>query len=281
MLEVTDAVVDAWSADRVAIRISPIGAFNGTEDPEGADAGLFVAGELGRRGLAFLHLSEPDWAGGPELGDDYRRALREAHPGPIVGAGSYDLAKAERLLEAGLIDAAAFVPESSHMRSRLISFSSRLVLLNSLFSLTNPITDTLAFRTCASSFRVIASRFSGVGFDVTTGRSSIVTATVQPACWAAAIDAESRTSAKNFINRISQGFRVHYFANTCEKSANALNSNALPLGSRKNIVACSPTSPANRIFGSITKSVPRDRSRSARSLHSSIGSTIPKCGTGT
>ena len=108
MLEVTDAVVDAWSADRVAIRISPIGAFNGTEDPEGADAGLFVAGELGRRGLAFLHLSEPDWAGGPELEDDYRRALREAHPGPIVGAGSYDLAKAERLLEAGLIDAAAF-----------------------------------------------------------------------------------------------------------------------------------------------------------------------------
>ena len=82
MLEVTDAVVDAWSADRVAIRISPIGSFNGTEDPEGAEAGLYVAGELGRRDLAFLHLSEPDWAGGPELDDDYRRALRAAHPGP-------------------------------------------------------------------------------------------------------------------------------------------------------------------------------------------------------
>ena len=108
MLEVTDAVVDAWSADRVAIRISPIGAFNGTEDPDGAEAGLHVAGELGRRGLAFLHLSEPDWAGGPVLDDDYRRALREAHPGPIVGAGGYDLAKAERLLDAGLVDAAAF-----------------------------------------------------------------------------------------------------------------------------------------------------------------------------
>ena len=108
MLEVTDAVVGAWSADRVAIRISPIGSFNGTEDPEGAEAGLYVAGELGRRDLAFLHLSEPDWAGGPELDDDYRRALRAAHPGPIVGAGNYDLAKAERLLEAGLIDAAAF-----------------------------------------------------------------------------------------------------------------------------------------------------------------------------
>ena len=108
VLEVTDAVIDAWSPDRVAVRISPIGAFNGTEDPEGPKAGLYVAEELGRRNLAFLHLSEPDWAGGPVLDDDYRRALREAHPGPIVGAGNYDLTKAERLLDAGLIDAAAF-----------------------------------------------------------------------------------------------------------------------------------------------------------------------------
>ena len=108
MLEVTDAVIGAWSSDRVAVRISPIGSFNGTEDPAGAEAGLYVARELGRRDLAFLHLSEPDWAGGPALDDDYRRALREAHPRPIVGAGSYDLAKAERLLDAGLIDAAAF-----------------------------------------------------------------------------------------------------------------------------------------------------------------------------
>ncbi|EON25470.1 2,4-dienoyl-CoA reductase [Nocardioides sp. CF8] len=108
MLEVTDAVVGAWSADRVGIRISPIGSFNGTTDPSGAEAGLYVAGELAQRNLAFLHLSEPDWAGGPELSDDYRRSLRDAHPGVIVGAGNYDAAKATRLLSEGLIDAAAF-----------------------------------------------------------------------------------------------------------------------------------------------------------------------------
>ena len=86
----------------------PVGSFNGTTDPEGAEAGLHVARELGARGLAFLHLSEPDWAGGQVLDEDYRRALREAHPGPIVGAGNYDRDKAERLLRAGLVDAAAF-----------------------------------------------------------------------------------------------------------------------------------------------------------------------------
>jgi len=108
MLEVVDAVAGAWSSDRVGIRISPIGSFNGTEDPAGAESGLYVASELGRRDLAFLHLSEPDWAGGPSLDDDYRVGLRQAFPGPIVGAGNYDVEKAERLLDAGLIDAAAF-----------------------------------------------------------------------------------------------------------------------------------------------------------------------------
>ena len=108
MLEVTDAVVGAWSPDRVGIRISPIGSFNGTEDPAGAESGLHVARELAQRDLAFLHLSEPDWAGGPQLDDAFRDQLRSAHPGPIIGAGNYDAAKAQRLLEAGLIDAAAF-----------------------------------------------------------------------------------------------------------------------------------------------------------------------------
>lgn len=55
-----------------------------------------------------MHLSEPDWAGGPQHGDDFRKALRAAYTGVIVGAGNYDLAKAERLLEDGFIDAAAF-----------------------------------------------------------------------------------------------------------------------------------------------------------------------------
>ena len=43
-------------------------------------------------------------------------------------------------------------------------------------------------------------------------------------------------------------------ANTCESSAKALNSNAFPAGSSRNIVHCSPDCPSKRTCGSITNS---------------------------
>ena len=107
VLEVVDAIIGAWSADRVGIRISPQGSFNGLEDDD-LEMGLYLAAEFDKRGLAYLHLSEPDWAGGPALEDTFRKELRAAFDGPIIGAGAYDLAKAERLLDADLIDAVAF-----------------------------------------------------------------------------------------------------------------------------------------------------------------------------
>ena len=107
-LEVVDAVVGAWDAQHVGMRISPLGIFNGLDDSAGQPMGLHLAAELARRGLAFLHLSEPDWAGGPELDDTFRTQLRAAFPGVIVGAGNYTVEKADRLIEAGYVDAAAF-----------------------------------------------------------------------------------------------------------------------------------------------------------------------------
>ncbi|KQY56879.1 MULTISPECIES: N-ethylmaleimide reductase [unclassified Nocardioides] len=108
LLEVVDAIIDEVGADRVGVRISPIGSFNGLDSDDDGEGGLFVARALAERGIAFVHLSEPDWAGGPSLDDHFRSQLREAFPGVIVGAGNYDLAKAQRLLAAGLVDAAAF-----------------------------------------------------------------------------------------------------------------------------------------------------------------------------
>ena len=106
-LEVVDAVIGAWDAEHVGIRISPQGTFNGLEDDD-LPMALYLAGEFTRRDLAFLHRSEPDWAGGPVITDEFRTDLRAAFTGAVIGAGNYTPAKAVRLLEAGLIDAAAF-----------------------------------------------------------------------------------------------------------------------------------------------------------------------------
>lgn len=107
-LEVIDACIAAWDAAHVGVRISPLGIFNGLDDKDGLEMGLYLAREFNQRGLAYLHLSEPDWAGGPAHSDEFRQALREAFKGVIIGAGSYTLDKANSLLAKGFIDAAAF-----------------------------------------------------------------------------------------------------------------------------------------------------------------------------
>ncbi len=70
---------------------------------------LTVARALAPRGLAYLHLSEPDWTGaGPGLTPAFRSALREAYPGVLVGAGRYTAERAAEALAAGWLDAVAF-----------------------------------------------------------------------------------------------------------------------------------------------------------------------------
>ncbi|EOV9671683.1 alkene reductase [Cronobacter turicensis] len=109
VLEVVDAVSKEWSADRIGIRVSPIGSFQNVDNGpnEEADA-LYLIEELNKRGIAYLHMSEPDWAGGVPYTDEFRQKVRERFDGAIIGAGAYSREKAEALIQKGLIDAVAF-----------------------------------------------------------------------------------------------------------------------------------------------------------------------------
>lgn len=109
VLEVVDAGIKEWGADRIGIRVSPIGSFQNVDNGpnEEADA-LYLIEELGKRGIAYLHMSEPDWAGGEPYTEAFREKVRERFSGVIVGAGAYTPEKAEDLIGKGLIDAVAF-----------------------------------------------------------------------------------------------------------------------------------------------------------------------------
>lgn len=108
-LEVVDAAIAGWSADRIGIRLSPVGSFQNLDNgPNEEEEALWFIGELAKRKIAYLHLSEPDWAGGQPYSDAFRQKVRAIFPGVIIGAGAYTAEKAQDLIARGLIDAVAF-----------------------------------------------------------------------------------------------------------------------------------------------------------------------------
>ena len=113
-LEVVDAVAEAVGADRVGVRVSPWGGFNGMSD--GDPGALFdhLAAELGRRGLAYLHVVEPRAdqtsdtnALDPDAPDAASRFKRR-FGGPLIAAGGFTRESAARAIEGGDVDAVAF-----------------------------------------------------------------------------------------------------------------------------------------------------------------------------
>lgn len=108
MLTVIDACVSAWDQDHVGIRISPLGTFNNVEAGYNEADNLWLIEQINQRGLMYLHLSEPDWAGGKPYSEEFRKHIRAAFDNLIIAAGGYTPEKAETLIEQGLIDAVAF-----------------------------------------------------------------------------------------------------------------------------------------------------------------------------
>ena len=107
-LEVVDAVAAELGAGRVGVRLSPHFTGHDIADEQPEESALYLARELGRRGIAYLHIAEPDWAGGPRLGEEFKAALRGNFEGVLVFCGGYTADTAEALIASGTADAIAF-----------------------------------------------------------------------------------------------------------------------------------------------------------------------------
>ncbi len=107
-LDVLDACIDAWDKDHVGIRVSPLGSFNNVDAGYEEDKNIWMIEQINKRQPMYLHLSEPDWAGGTPYNDGFRQKIRAAFDNMIIAAGGYTAEKAENNVKAGYIDAAAF-----------------------------------------------------------------------------------------------------------------------------------------------------------------------------
>ncbi len=105
VLEVAAAASQAIGADRVGIRLSPYGVFNGAGGFPGVDAQyLALIQALSAIGLMYLHVLDHSALGAPAVPDGLKAGLRDAFDGPFILAGGFDKAQAEQALTTGRAD---------------------------------------------------------------------------------------------------------------------------------------------------------------------------------
>lgn len=109
-LEVAEAVASVWGASRVGYKISPNNAVYSMSDSDPIRTFSYLALELDRLGLAYLHVSEPI-AGQAAVPADVARALpvlRKIFKGTLIANGSYDARSGNAAIARGEADLIAF-----------------------------------------------------------------------------------------------------------------------------------------------------------------------------
>jgi N-ethylmaleimide reductase len=112
LLEVVQAMTSVWGGDRVAVRIAPAGTWNYMRDSNPTALFAYVAEQLNRFGLAYLHIIEPRVKGNVTIDEEQRpiaaEQLRKIFRGKILAAGGFEPDTAESAIEHGVADAVAF-----------------------------------------------------------------------------------------------------------------------------------------------------------------------------
>jgi N-ethylmaleimide reductase len=109
LLEVTEAVAEAWSPDRVGVRLSPTNAYNDMQDSNPVETFSYAARSLNSLGLAYLHVVEGlpgHWSAVP--GPQVLPHLRKAFSGVLVANGGYDAPKGAAAIAHGDADLVAY-----------------------------------------------------------------------------------------------------------------------------------------------------------------------------
>jgi len=108
-LEVARATAAAIGPERVGIRLSPYGAFNGTGDfPEVRPQYLALVKSLSSLGMLYIHLVDHSTMGEPPVPADFKLALRAEFDGVLILSGGFNRVRAEQALFENRGDLIAF-----------------------------------------------------------------------------------------------------------------------------------------------------------------------------
>jgi N-ethylmaleimide reductase len=106
MFEVIEAVSGVWGSDRVGLRISPLNSYNDMIDSDPIGLATWLAGELNRFDLAYLHLMRGDFFGQQQ--GDVVTPVRARYQGVLIGNMGYGPEEAAAAVAEGTLDAVAF-----------------------------------------------------------------------------------------------------------------------------------------------------------------------------
>jgi N-ethylmaleimide reductase len=114
LMEVTQAVIGVWGADRVGVRLSPYGVANDSGEPDPMPLYTHAIKALDSLGLAYLHFVEPRSSGAGRAEVNHQNVpsamvlFRSVWSGVLISAGGFTGESAEAAIAAGHADAIAF-----------------------------------------------------------------------------------------------------------------------------------------------------------------------------
>jgi N-ethylmaleimide reductase len=106
MLEVLDAAISVWGADRVGLRISPLNSYNSMIDSDPVAITTYIAQQCSTRGIAYLHVMRSDFFQAQQ--GDVMTPARQHFQGVLISNMGYTADEAEQAISEGKLDAVAF-----------------------------------------------------------------------------------------------------------------------------------------------------------------------------
>jgi N-ethylmaleimide reductase len=109
VLEVAEGVAEAIGKDKTGIRLSPYGVASDMPHYPEIDATYkYLAENLNRLGIAYIHLVDHSSMGAPSVPVELKKLIRSIFRNTIILSGGYDLERAEADINSGLGDIIAF-----------------------------------------------------------------------------------------------------------------------------------------------------------------------------